>query len=136
MAVVREDHLHARVSPASEGHFEQARRNRDLAEELLAHPTGDPTHVQWAVAAAFYAALHCMQGYLLNRGRDPQSHAARGNEIANPMNLVPIDVQVAYVALEQLSKKARYRLGTFAPIFVRRRVLDDRLMAITDFVGL
>jgi hypothetical protein len=123
------------VSPASQGHFDQARRNRDLAEELLAHPTADPTHVQWAVTAAFYCALHCMQGYLVDRGRDPQSHAARGKEIADPANQVPMDVQLAYVALEQLSRKAPYRLGIFAPTFVRQRVLGDRLKKVTDFVG-
>lgn len=136
MAVVSQDDLHARVSPVSQGHFDQARRNRDLAEELLAHPTADLTHVQWAVTAAFYCDLHCIQGYLLGLGRDPQSHAARGREIADPANQVPMDVQLAYVALEQLSKKARYRPGVFAPSFVRQRVIDDRLRKITDFVGL
>ena len=136
MARVRQDDLHARVSPASQGHCDQARRNRDLAEEPLAHPTADPTHVQWAVIVAFYCALHCIQGYLLDLGRDPQSHAARGMEIADPATQVPMDVQLAYVALEQLSKKARYRLGVFAPSFVRQRVLDDRLNTITNFVGL
>ena len=94
MAVVSQDDLHARVSPSSQGHFDQARRNRDLAEELLAHPTADPTHVQWAVTAAFYCALRCVQGYPADLGRDPQSHAARGKEIADPTNQVPMDVQL------------------------------------------
>lgn len=124
------------MSPASQGHFDQARRNRALAEELLAHPSGDATHVQWAVTAAFYCTLHCIQGYLLGLGHDPQSHAARGKAIADPANQVPMDLQLAYVALEQLSKKARYRLGVFAPAFVRQRILDDRLKSVTDFVGL
>jgi len=88
------------------------------------------------VTAAFYCALHCVQGYLLTRGRDPQSHATRGREIADPVNQMPMDVQRAYVALEQLSKRARYRLGVFDPAFVERRVLDKRLRLITDFVGL
>jgi hypothetical protein len=124
------------VSPTSQAHFDQARRNRDLAEELLAHPLAEVTHVQWAVVLAFYCALHCIQGYLLSQGRDPQSHLARGREIADPANNVPLDVQRAYVALEQLSKSARYRLGLFAQPFVRRRVLDGRLKTVTDFVGL
>ena len=136
MAEIGQNDLHARVSPASQDHREQAHRNRALSEELLAHPTADPTHVQWAVTAAFYGALHCLQGYLLDRGRDPQSHVARASAIANPSTQVPIEVQLAYRTLEQLSKKARYRLGTFAPSFVRRRVLDERLKLITDFVGL
>ena len=120
----------------ADDHLDQARRNRDLAEELLAHPSANATHVQWAVTAAFYCALHCIQGYLIPRGRDPQSHVARGHEIADPANGVPMDVQRAYVRLEQLSKKARYRLGAFAPSFVRQRVLDDHLRKVTAFVGL
>ena len=124
------------MSPVSSAHFEQARRNRAFAEEMLADHGNSPTHVQWAVTAAFYAALHCMQGYLLIRGRDPQSHVARGHEIADPANQIPMDVQRAYVRLEQFSRKARYRLGTFDPAFVRNRILDDILKQITDFVGL
>jgi len=99
-------------------------------------PCTNPTRIQWAVTAAFFCALHCIQGYLLTRGRDPQRHAARGREIADPANRVPMDVHRAYVALEQLSKRARYRLGVFDPGFVQRRVLDERLRLITEFVGL
>jgi hypothetical protein len=120
----------------ADDHLDQARRNRDLAEEPLAHSSADATHVQWAVTAAFYSALHCMQRYLIPRGRDPQSHAARGNDIADLANGVPMDVQWAYVRLEQLSRKVRHRLGAFAPSFVRQRVLDDLLETITDFVNL
>jgi hypothetical protein len=61
---------------------------------------------------------------------------ARGHLIADPANQVPSGVQREYVRLEQFSKKARYRLGTFAPSFVRNRILDDSLKRITDFVGL
>lgn len=124
------------MSPASSAHFEQARQNREFAEQLLADHENSPVHVQWAVTAAFYCALHCMQGYLLTLGHDPQSHVARGHVIADPANQVPLDVQRAYVRLEQFSKKARYRLGTFAPSFVRSKILDDSLKRITDFVGL
>ncbi|HZO32300.1 MAG TPA: hypothetical protein VFH48_40620 [Chloroflexota bacterium] len=124
------------MSPVSDAHFEQARQNRAFAEQMLTDYGNSPTHVQWAVTAAYYSALHCRQGYLLIRGRDPQSHVARGHEIADPANQVPMDVQRAYIRLEQFSKKARYRLGIFAPSFVRSRIFDDTLKRVTDFVGL
>jgi uncharacterized protein (UPF0332 family) len=128
--------LRTRVSPLTNRHFRQARHNRDFAEDLLALHGSSPTHVQWAVTAAFYCAVHCVQGYLVDRGRDPRTHVTRGIEIADPANQVPIDVQRAYEALKQFSEKARYRLGTFDPAYVRTSILDRRLRAVTDFVGL
>jgi hypothetical protein len=124
------------VSQVADRHFEQARQNRDFAEELLAGGGKSPTHVQWAVVAAFYCAVHCMQGYLIDQGRDPRSHMARGNEIADPSNHVPLPVQRDYEALKQFSERARYRLAAFAPAYVRATILDKRLKSITDFVGL
>jgi HEPN domain-containing protein len=128
--------VHAQVSQIVDRHFEQARRNRDLAEELLTTGGQSATHVQWAVIAAFYCAVHCIQGYLIDRGRDPRSHMARGNEIADPSNHVPLQVQRDYEALKQLSERARYRLGAFDPAYVRSAILDKRLKSVTDFVGL
>jgi hypothetical protein len=124
------------VSTVSDRHFDQARQNRDLAVELLRDHGGSPTHVQWAVTAAFYCAVHCMQGYLVSIGRDPKTHLRRADEIADPANHVPADVHRAYEALKQLSEKARYRLGIFDPAWVQRSVIDGRLKVITDFVSL
>jgi len=107
-----------------------------LAEELLRDHGDDLAHIQWAVTAAFYCAVHCMQGYLLNLGCDPRTHVQRGNEIADPKNHVPPDVYRAYQALKQLSEKARYRLGTFDPVQVQQSIIDGKLKTITDFVGL
>lgn len=124
------------MSQIADRHFEQARQNRALAEELLTDGGKSATHVQWAVVTAFYCAVHCMQGYLVDLGRDPRNHMARGNEIADPANHVPLHVQQSYEALKQFSERARYRLGTFDPGYVRRTILDSRLKSITDFVGL
>jgi hypothetical protein len=121
---------------AVDDHLEQARRNRSLAEELLAHPTAEETHVQWAVTAAFYCAVHCIQAHLLERNIDPISHAERAYWSGQPAAGFPTDVRNAYFWLKARSEKARYRLGIFAPGFVRRRVLDERLKRITDFVNL
>jgi hypothetical protein len=45
-------------------------------------------------------------------------------------------VRQAYFWLKGRSEAARYRLGVFAPAFDRRRVLDEHLQRIIDFVGL
>lgn len=124
------------MSAASDGHFDQARQNRALAEELMAQHAGSPTHVKWAVTAAFYPALHCIQGHLTLRGRDPRNHRARDNEIADPANQIPLDVQIAYEALKPTSERARYRLGVFDPNWVRANIFSRKPRTITDFVGL
>ena len=122
------------MSPAT-GHLDQARKNRALAEWLLAQPT-DPTNVQWAVALAFYCAVHCMQAYLIRLGHDPKSHAQRGALIDLPALGVPDEVRRSYRWLKDRSESARYRLGQFAPQFVRTVVLDTHLERITRFVQL
>jgi hypothetical protein len=124
------------VSPAGRRHFEQARQNRDVAIGLLRDFGESPPHVQWAVTAAFYCAVHCMQGYFADRGLDPKTHVSREAQIADRVNGVPNDVYRAYMALKQFSEKARYRLGVFDPGWVQRSVIDGRLKTVTDFVGL
>ena len=124
------------MSAAADRHFEQARQNRDLAHELLRDHASGPAYVQWVVTVAFYCAVHAMQGYLVDLGRDPKSHAMREAEIADPTNRVPTDVYRAYMALKQFSEKARYRCGNFDPAWVQQSVIDGRLKTITDFVGL
>jgi HEPN domain-containing protein len=124
------------VSAAADRHFEQARQNRDLAQELLRDHDTSPTYVQWAVTVAFYCAVHAIQGYLVDLGRDPKTHAVRDAEIANPMSRVPMDMYREYMALKQLSEKAHYRCGIFDPAWVQRSVIDGRLKTITDFVSL
>ena len=122
------------MSPAA-NHLDQARRNRDLAERLLAQ-TSDPTNVQWAVVAAFYCAVHCMQAYLVGLGYDPKNHAERKVLIDLNSSGVPLDVRKSYHWLKYRSESARYRLGQFAPQFVRTVVLDDHLDRVTRFVQL
>lgn len=124
------------MSIAADRHFEQARQNRDLARELIREHGDSPPHVQWAVTTAFYCAVHALQGYLVNRGRDPKTHVMREAQMADPMNHVPNDVYRAYMALKQFSEKARYRCGTFDPSWVQQKVIDGRLKTVTDFIGL
>lgn len=117
-------------------HRDQARRNYAFAARLLTQQANDQTCVQWAVIAAFYCAVHCMQAYLLQFGEDPKNHADRGFLIHQQNYRIPADVQDAYYWLKSRSEKARYRLGRFYPSFVQQRVLDDRLETITQFVRL
>ena len=117
-------------------HYDQARRNRAFAEQLLSQHASDVTSVQWAVTAAFYVAVHCMQGHLMTLGLDPQNHAERGYLIAQPSSGVPFNVRWSYRWLKQRSESARYRLGVFAPAFVQREVFDVHLANVTTFVGL
>ena len=116
-------------------HSDQARRNRELAERLLAQ-AADPTNVQWAVVAAFYCAVHCMQAHLIGLGYDPKSHAERKILIDLQSTGVPYDVRRSYRWLKHRSGSARYRLGQFAPQFVRTVALDTHLVSITRFVQL
>jgi hypothetical protein len=122
------------VSPIA-NHLGQARRNRDLAERLLAQ-SSDPTNVQWAVVATYYSAVHCMQAYLMGLGYDPESHAERGALIELPSSGVPTEVRRSYRWLKRVSESARYRLGQFASHFVRSVVLDDHLDRVARFVKL
>ena len=124
------------MSAAGDRHFEQARWNRDFAEQTLRDFGGSQCHVQWVVTSAFYCAVHCMQGYLVNRGLDPKSHAAREDLMADPINGVPQQVFRAYMFLSQTSKRARYRCGVFAPAWVQSSIIDGRLRTIASFVNL
>jgi HEPN domain-containing protein len=123
------------VSVAAD-HLDQARRNRALAEQLLALSASDPTTVQWTVIAAFYCAVHCMQAHLVTLGHDPVTHVERGALIDLPSSGIPADVRRSYRWLKQRSEAARYRLAVFDPLFVRTSMLDTHLARVTQFVGL
>lgn len=77
-----------------------------------------------------------MQAYLIGLGYDPESHAERGRLIDRPSLGVPENVQLSYRWLKDRSESARYRLGQFAPQFVRAVVLDTHLERVTRFVQL
>lgn len=124
------------MSISPDRHLGQARRNLAHAEQLLTEHGNDPTAVQWAVTAAFYCAVHCIQAHLIRQGYDPQTHMRRAEAIADPNTGVPPTVQIAYELLKQRSEKARYRLAEFDGDIVRRRVLGYYLQIVTSFSGL
>ena len=124
------------TAPFEDQHLDQARRNLAHAEFLLRDHANDPTCVQWAVTAAFYCAVHCLQSHLLRAGVDPKTHVRRAELIAIPAYAVPADVQEAYEFLKQRSEKARYRLAAFDPSYVQRRIIGHYLTRVTAFVDL
>jgi len=119
-----------------DAHLEQARANRDFAEQLLQDRPSDPVSLQWAVTAAFYCALHCLQAHLLARGMNPRTHMARDRLLAGAASGVPDDVYAAYEALKQRSEGARYRMWGLTADRVREDILDGYLAKVTEFVGL
>ena len=119
-------------------HFDQARENRRFAEHLLATYPNDPVFMQWAVTSAFYSALHCMTGFLLQQGIQVFNHQSRDAALANLSNsgVIPLQVYDAYVRLKSRSTSARYNLWTFSDHQVRTQILGKYLATITSFVGL
>ena len=92
--------------------------------------------MQWAVTAAFYCAVHCLQAHLVRQGYDPRTHMKRAEAIADPNTGGPPTVQIAYELLKQRSEKARYRLAELDGAIVQRRILGHYLAIVTAFVGL
>ncbi len=92
--------------------------------------------MQWAVTAAFYSALHCLQAHLLVHGMHPRTHLTRDRLLSDPAYGVPDDVYAAYEALRQRSEGARYRMQRFTADRVRQEILAGYLAKVMAFVGL
>jgi hypothetical protein len=122
--------------PSRAEHLGQARRNRDLVNDLLATRAHDPTARQWIVTLAFYCALHCIEAHLDGHGRHCFTHGVRIKTIAQPELGVPPDVYAAYKQLHEWSDGARYRLQEFDEARVRTVVLGRYLDRIARFVNL
>jgi hypothetical protein len=122
--------------PARAEHARQARANRAHARFLLGARPADPTAMQWAVTAAFYCAVHCVEAHLAAHGTHSRTHVLREAAMADPRNGVPPHVYVAYRRLQQRSEGARYFLQQFSPTRVRQEILGQLLPTVTGFVKL
>jgi hypothetical protein len=122
--------------PSDAGHLDQARRNQAHAELLLREHAPDPTALQWAVIAAFYCAVHCIETYFATYGIHSRSHTHRESLMAKPSYNIPPDVYIAYGQLKQWSLQSRYQLRHFKPEMVRDTVLGHYLTQVTRFVGI
>jgi hypothetical protein len=105
-------------------HLEQARSNRAFAERLLQEHGAEPIDRQWAMTAAFYAALHCMEAALSAAASPHRTHVERRAALAEPANNIAGNVYFAYDQLRQWSEAARYDMRSFSKVQVRR-ALDD-----------
>jgi len=117
-------------------HFEQARGHRAYAEHLLVTYPTDPFALQWAVTAAFYAALHALSGHLIQHAVQVTNHQARDAALADPRNGIPQAVYDSYRRLKGRSEGTRYLLWRFTQADVRATVLDIHLARVMAFVRL
>jgi uncharacterized protein (UPF0332 family) len=98
------------MQQATRQHLDRAARNQAVAEALADAPTSlglRPPPFDWAVVAAFYAAVHYVNAYLWERyGVEPRTHAERARVVATDPNLKQIFVY--YDHLSDLGFHARY----------------------------
>jgi hypothetical protein len=122
--------------PAESNHRDQARLNRDFAAALFGNSPNDPAAMQWAVTAAFYCAVHCIEAHFATLGLHSSTHVQREAQMANPSRGVPPDVFAAYRQLKDWSIQARYRLRRFSSATVQQQVLGQQLPIVTSFISL
>ena len=122
--------------PLEPKHRDKAQRNRDFAEQLLQFNATNPTFLEWAVTAAFYCSVHCIEAYLATFGLHSGTHVQRETFMAQPAYGVPDDVFAAHRQLKEWSIQSRYRMRHFSEAVVRQTVLGRFLPVVTRFVGL
>jgi hypothetical protein len=92
--------------------------------------------MQWAVVAAFYCAVHCMEAHFALRQIHFTSHYARQAEMSLSRSGVPTNVYDAYIELRQRCDVVRYYGGSVNSRTVQEKVLGKYLPAVTSFVTL
>lgn len=117
-------------------HLDQVAANRAHANWLVQIAPDDPTAMQWAVVAAFYSALHCVEAHLADRELSTQGHVERRARMADPRAGIPPDVYAYYAQLEDWSRQARYQSRAFRSGLVQHTILARHLRRLTQFVGL
>ena len=117
-------------------HRAQAISNRTFAQTLLQQSGGDPTALQWAVTAAFYCAVHCIEAHLATYGATSTSHDERKRKMRDPAYAIPAHVYTAYRQLERHSRGARYYMQRFNASYVQSEILDQDLSTVTSWASL
>lgn len=90
--------------------------------------TGDNVYLQWAVTAAFYCSVHCIEAHLAGQGLHSQHHGDRETKMGEHC---PNHIYAAHGMLQDFSTEARYLVGTFTPTWVRMVVLEKYLAQVT-----
>jgi hypothetical protein len=106
------------------------------AQRLVQTFHDDSTALQWAVTAAFYCAVHCLEAHLATQNLHSRTHVQRERLAADSRNGVTRDVYAAYKLLKHRSEGARYFLWQFSAEAVERQILGQYLTTVTRFVHL
>jgi uncharacterized protein (UPF0332 family) len=93
--------------PSRADHIDQANRNRAHAMRLLNEWGSDRAALEWAVTAAFYSAVHCIEAFLAEFGIHSNDHRDRAFHIRG----APDDLYIAYSSLYDASRRTRYRMA-------------------------
>lgn len=117
-------------------HLEQARSNRAHLRRLLAMYSQDidPNVLRWAVTAAFYSAVHCIEAELESNNLHSGTHRDRAALMKRVG--VPPEIRRAYELLKDFSEDARYRIATFEVYWVRETIVDKYLDRIVRWAKL
>lgn len=104
--------------PKQIAHLKQAEHNRALIDTL--DPATTP-HLDWVVTAAFYTALHLIEGWFATKGLHFESHQDRdswGGKVKELRRIWPL-----YKELEFQSRQARYQCVRWNRAFVQNDLL-------------
>ena len=85
---------------------------RSEQDEAVASRLADLGEPGWAVTLLFYAAMHLVQAYLVNRNPPPETHSAREALITRLPILRPLADD--YRALKKYSELARYECEVYS----------------------
>lgn len=94
-------------------HIEQARQNAEVARLLMQDAPDGSCRWQWAMTAAFYAALHYVEAFLADLNLHSVDHHDRDTLLADPNVGFSEDGKDAYYQLKRWSNNARYDLATY-----------------------
>ncbi|HEY1218782.1 MAG: hypothetical protein ABSE42_06635 [Bryobacteraceae bacterium] len=111
--------------PREDQHRAKAERNEQFADQL---DLSDVVQENWAVVAAFYAALHYTEQFFVAAdGTSCYGHEERNNRFKSDFR-----IRAAYPSFEflySLSKKARYHCDPL-PLSVYQKQAKPRLAAV------
>lgn len=110
-------------------HLRTAEANEAFARSILEQGQPMPVSVNWAVVAAFYAAVHDVNAYLWETARlEPKHHTDRENVMELWPALNPM--LGSYLKLKDYSINARYSPGFQASPKRLEGLLDKQLTRI------
>ena len=119
--------------PSRALHVAQARRNLATIDHLL---TSDADGArQWAVIAAFYCGLHCVEAHFADDGQHQSNHRQRQEAMAAAGDRIPVNVFAAYALLEHRANAARYGMQLYSRDEVDR-IVREYLTPLRRLAGL